>query len=134
MVIGYATVSGNKFHAPYQTHSSEGRPQYFVNIDHQSPIRTTVRVINKKGKDNVMKPRYLEAMALLMAKGLSVSEAIRAVCIIDRVVWNHVHHLPLRLDKSYMNAYTKLKKNCIPKMFIAKLIVLNRRYRLRMIT
>ena len=52
----------------------------------QSLIRTTVRVINKKGKGNLIEPCYLEAMALLMAEGLSASEAIRAVYIIDRVI------------------------------------------------
>ena len=67
-------------------------------------------MINKKGKGNLIEPRYLEAMALLMAEGLSASEAIRAVWIIDKVVWNQVRHLPLRLDKSYMKAYTRLKK------------------------
>ena len=45
-----------------------------------------------------------------MSDKLSASEAIKAVYTIDTVIWGQVRHLPLRLDKSYMNAFTALKK------------------------
>ena len=45
-----------------------------------------------------------------MSENLSASEAIRAINIIDTVIWGQVRYLPLRLDKSYMKAYKKLKK------------------------
>ena len=38
------------------------------------------------------------------------SEPIRAINIIDTVIWGQVQYLPLRLDKSYMKVYKKLKK------------------------
>ena len=103
-----AMVSGKSSHYSYQTRSNKGKSKMMENVVH--PVKTTVRVMNKKSKSNLIEPRYLEAMALLMAEGLSASEAIRAVYIIDKVIWNQVRYLPLRLDKSYMKAYTKLKK------------------------
>ena len=54
-------------------------------------------------------PRYLKAMSLLMAENLSASEAVKVVYICDTVIWKQVRHLPLRLEKQYMNAYKRLK-------------------------
>ena len=102
-----AMASGKDIHTSYHTRSKKGIPLKTVNAD--LPVKTTVRVINKKGKGNLIEPRYLEAMALLMAEGLSASEAIRAVYIIDTVIWKQIRYLPLRLDKSYMKAYSKRK-------------------------
>jgi len=53
---------------------------------------------------------FKEAMALLMSENLSASEALKAVYTVDTVVWGQTRLLPLRLDKSYMSAYKKLKK------------------------
>ena len=55
-------------------------------------------------------PKYLEAMSILMADGLSAPEAVKAVHTIDTVVWGQSRLLPLRLDKSYLNMSRKLKK------------------------
>ena len=57
-----------------------------------------------------IEPRYLEAMSLLMAESLSAAEAIKAVHIIDTVVWDQVRLLPLELDKDYQNMQRKLKR------------------------
>ena len=57
-----------------------------------------------------VEPRYLEAMSLLMSKNLSASEAVKAVPIIDRVIWGQTRYLSLRLEKHYMNSFKLLKK------------------------
>ena len=54
--------------------------------------------------------KYLEAMSILMADGLSAPEALKAVHTIDTVVWGQTRFLPLRMDKSYLNMTKKLKK------------------------
>ena len=69
-----AMVSGKSSHYSYQTRSNKGKSKMMENVVH--PVKTTVRVMNKKSKSNLIEPRYLEAMALLMAEGLSASEAI----------------------------------------------------------
>ena len=75
-----------------------------------SPENVPVRTVNKHGKCNLIEARYLEGLSLLMAENLSASEAIKAVHIVDTVIWGQVRHLPLRLDKVYMKAYKTLKK------------------------
>ena len=74
-----------------------------------------VRIVNKNDKCNLVEPRYLEAISLLMSENLSASEAIKAVHIIDTVVWGQTRILPLRLDKVYMNSRKKLKKLSMQK-------------------
>ena len=59
---------------------------------------------------NKIKPCYLESISLLMASGLSTAAAIRAVAIVDRVVWGQIRHLPYELDKDLVNAVNKLRK------------------------
>lgn len=73
------------------------------------PLDIPVRVKKNERKAPV-EPRYLEAMGLLMSENLSASEALKAVHVVDTVVWGQTRHLPLRLDKGYMNAHAKLKK------------------------
>ena len=63
-----------------------------------------------KDKTKLVEPRYLEAMSLLMSDNMSASEAIKAVYIVDTVIWNQTRHLPLEMDKDYVNLMEKLKK------------------------
>ena len=72
------------------------------------PLRLE-RISGSKVYANV-EPRYLEAMALLMSENFSASEAVKAVHIVDTVIWGQVRHLPLRLEKHYMNSFHLLKK------------------------
>lgn len=57
-----------------------------------------------------IKPDYLEAMALMMSENFSAMEALKAVHIVDTVIWKQTRHLPLRLDKLYVNSLRLLKK------------------------
>ena len=66
------------------------------------PVRVTTS--NYERSSTLIEPHYLEAVALLMSDNLSASEAVRAVHTIDTIIWGQKRHLPLRLDKSYMNA------------------------------
>ena len=77
-----------------------------------SVLDTKVRVMAGRGKDKtkLVEPRYLEAMSLLMSDNMSASEAIKAVYIVDTVIWNQTRHLPLEMDKDYVNLMEKLKK------------------------
>ena len=56
-----------------------------------------------------IKPEYLEAMTL-MSENFSATEALKAVHIVDTVIWKQTRYLPLRLDKHYMNSLRLLKK------------------------
>ena len=47
---------------------------------------------------------------MLMAEGLSAAEAVKAIYIIDTIVWHQPRFLPLVLDKDYVNMQSKLKK------------------------
>ncbi len=79
----------------------------FVDMQTKVPLR----ILSTGQKiSTLVEPRYLEAMALLMSENHSASEAVKAVNIIDTVVWGQTRHLPLRLDKNYMNAFRVLKK------------------------
>ena len=91
--------------SPCVTHQS-------TQTDKDFSQRIPLRIERVKGSGifaNV-EPRYLEAMSLLMSENLSASEAVKAVHIIDTVVWGQVRHLPLRLEKHYMNSFKLLKK------------------------
>ena len=77
-----------------------------VNI---SPV--PVRIMGgRRGGDSRIEPRYLEAMSLLMAENLSATEAIKAVHIVDTIVWGQTRHLPLRLEKEYQHVLCMYKK------------------------
>ena len=70
-----------------------------------------VRVLSSSGKcSTLIEPRYLEAISLLMAENFSASEAIKAVAVVDQIVWKQKRHLPLELDKDYINLTQKLNK------------------------
>ena len=58
-----------------------------------------------------IKPEYLETMTLMMSENFSATEALKAVPIIDTIIWKQTRHLPLRLDKLYINSLLLLKKN-----------------------
>ena len=45
-----------------------------------------------------------------MSDNLSASEAIKSVYIVDTVIWKQKRHLPLEMDKDYVNLMEKLKK------------------------
>ena len=77
-----------------------------------SVLDTKVRVMagRDKNKTNLVEPRYLEAISLLMSDNLSASEAIKSVYIVDTVIWKQKRHLPLEMDKDYVNLMEKLKK------------------------
>ena len=57
-----------------------------------------------------LKPEFLEAMTLMMSENFSPTEAVKAVHIVDTVIWKQTCHLPLRLDKLYINPLQLLKK------------------------
>ena len=70
-----------------------------------------IRIASSRNKSSrLIEPRYLEAMSLLMSDNLSATEAIKAVYTVDTVIWKQKRHLPLELDKDYMNVYAKVKK------------------------
>ena len=56
------------------------------------------------------KPEFLEAMTLMMSENFSPTEALKAVHIVDTVIWKQTCHLPLRFDKLYINSLQLLKK------------------------
>ena len=49
-------------------------------------------------------------MTLMMSENFSATDALKAVHIVDTVIWKQTHHLPLRLDKLYINSLQLLKK------------------------
>ena len=49
-------------------------------------------------------------MTLMMSENFSAMEALKAVHIVDTVIWEQTRHLPLRLDKLYINFLQLLKK------------------------
>ena len=49
-------------------------------------------------------------MTLIMSENLSAAEAVKAVHIVDTVIWEQSRHLPLQLDKLYLNSLQLLKK------------------------
>ena len=57
-----------------------------------------------------IKPEYLEAMTLMMSENFSATEILKAVHLVDTVIWKQTRHLPLRLDKVYMNSLQLSKK------------------------
>ena len=57
-----------------------------------------------------IKPEYLETMTLMMSENFSATEALKTVPIIDTIIWKQTRHLPLRLDKLYINSLLLLKK------------------------
>ena len=80
----------------------------------QTPVRMFEKTKNTehrvRANNTSAHPKYLQAMSLLMAEGLSAAEAVKAVYVIDTVVWGQVRFLPLELDKDYINMHGKLKK------------------------
>ena len=120
---GNICSSFHRFNFSYYTRNKEVEqemnPRNTFRISKNTEVQTEpyeligdvpVRIVNKKNKCNLVEPRYLEAISLLMSENLSASEAIKAVHIIDTVVWGQIRILPLRLDKVYMNSRKKLKK------------------------
>ena len=49
-------------------------------------------------------------MTLIVSENFSAIEALKAVHIIDTVIWKQLRHLPLQLDKLYINCLQLLKK------------------------
>ena len=49
-------------------------------------------------------------MTLMMPGNLSATEAVKAVHVVDTVIWEQIRHLPLRLGKLYLNSLQLLKK------------------------
>ena len=72
------------------------------------PLRT--ERIPGSGVFSNVEPRYLDAMSILMSENLSASESVKAVYIVDTIIWKQIRHLPLRLEKHYMNTFNLLKK------------------------
>ena len=46
----------------------------------------------------------------MMSENFSATDALKAVHIVDTVIWKQTRHLPLRLDKLYINSLQLLKK------------------------
>ena len=92
------------------TRQIEMRHELTQTDDHPQTVPVRLKSVRGEKWSSLIEPRYLEAMALLMSDNLSASEAVKAVYTIDTVIWGQVRHLSLRLDKSYMNAFTALKK------------------------
>ena len=69
--------------------------------------QTSVRMLDNT---RVVHSKYLQASSMLMAEGLSAAEAVKAIYIIDTIVWHQTRFLPLVLDKDYVNMQSKLKK------------------------
>ena len=46
----------------------------------------------------------------MMSENFSAMEALKAVHIVDTVIWEQTRHLPLRLDKLYINFLQLFKK------------------------
>ena len=115
---GNISSSFHRFNFSYYTRQNQPdmlRPKVTINADVQTdPCESLddipVRIVNKAGKCNLIEPRYLQGISLLMSENLSASEAIKAVHIVDTVIWGQTRFLPLRLDKVYMKAYKNLKK------------------------
>ena len=57
-----------------------------------------------------IEPRYLKAMSLIMAENMSASEAVKVVYICDTTIHGLTRHLPLHLDKLYLNSCKRLKR------------------------
>ena len=72
------------------------------------PVR--IERIKGSGTSHQIDPKYLKAMPLIMADNKSASEAIKVVHTVDTVIHDQVRHLPLRLEKHYVNAVQRLKK------------------------
>ena len=49
-------------------------------------------------------------MTLMMPENFSAMEALKAVHIVDTAIWKQIRHLPLRLEKLYINSLQLLKK------------------------
>ena len=60
-------------------------------------IDITLRIESSPGSGVFakIKPEYLEAMTLMMSENFSATEALKAVHIVDTVIWKQTHHLPL---------------------------------------
>ena len=71
-----------------------------VQTDSESFPKVPLRIERVKGSAvyAIVEPRYLEATSLLMSENLSESEAVKAVHILDTVIWGQTRHLPLKLE------------------------------------
>ena len=49
-------------------------------------------------------------MTLMMSENLCAAEAVKAVHIVDTVIWEQTRHLSLQLDRLYLNSPQLLKK------------------------
>ena len=49
-------------------------------------------------------------MTLIMSENFSATEALKAVHIVDTLIWKQICHLPLRLDKLYISSLDFLNK------------------------
>ena len=74
-----------------------------------SDLSLSIPVRSNDGGKNI-NPKYLKAISLLMAEGMSAAEAIKSTFVVDTVVHEQFRLLPLALDKDYNNTRSKLKK------------------------
>ena len=70
-------------------------------------LKTTVR---DTANTRIVQPKYVKALSLIMAEGLSAAEAVKCAFIWDTEVYDQKRLLPLALDKDYINMKAKLKK------------------------
>ena len=49
-------------------------------------------------------------MTLMVSENFSATEALKAVHLVDTVIWKQTLHLPLPLDKVYINSQQLSKK------------------------
>ena len=61
------------------------------------PINIPLQIESSPGSGVFAKiqPGYLNAMTLMMSENFSATEALKAVHIVDTVIWKQTHHLPL---------------------------------------
>ena len=96
-----------------QTRENSRRKELFAKIKLDKACQVTdltAVVVMQQPHQKAADPKYLEAMSLIMSEGLSATEALKTVCIVDRVVWNQIRLLPLDMDKDYTNMRRKIKK------------------------
>ena len=84
-----------------------------VHDDFITVTNVPVRILSERAQVNerhVVEPRYMEAISLLMSENMSAAEAIKAIHVVDTVIWRQTRHLPLELDKGYKWATATLAK------------------------
>ena len=79
----------------------------FVHID--IPLR--IESSPGSGVFAKIKPEYLEAMTLMMSENFSATEALKAVPIIDTIIWKQTRHFPLSIRQTLYKFPTTFEKN-----------------------